>query len=197
MKPKNLSLLRTTRPLILGQIACVGSATGDYWGASDWSLSLCRLASKWSCVIAGRTSCYRQGWWQSASATGAPGIRNEKGGFKPAARLGSAGTAALPDVTITSQHGCQTPTRRPRALAAPWATSSVAQACEEKAPVFCRWCVPSLCFILLKFGDAITFSDPDLEVRSKDEDLKRGRRFCEELRCFCRMDSKLKKRKFT
>lgn len=193
MKPKNLSLLGTRRPLILGQIVCVGCATGDFWGALDWSLSLCRLAAKWFCVIAGRTSCYRQSRWQSASAAGAPRIRNDEGGFKPAARLGSAGIAALPDVTITSQRGCQPPTRRPRALAAPWATSSVAQACEEKAPLFRRRRVPSLCFISLKFGDAATLSDPGLEVGSKGENPNWGRRFCEELRCFWRTDGKLKK----
>lgn len=184
MKPKNLSVLRTRRPLILGQIVCVGCATGDFWDAADWSLSLCRLAAKWFCVIEGRTSCYRQSRWQSARQP-EPRMRNDEGSFKLAARLGSA-ALALPDVTITSQRGCQTPTRRPRALAAPWATSSVAQACEEKAPVFCRLRVPPLCFVSFRLNSATLQHFLTLRQRSgdRDEDPKRGRRFCEELRCF-------------
>lgn len=104
-----------------------------------------------------------------------PRIPNDEGGFKPAARLGGAGIAALPDVTITSQRGCQTPPRRPRALAAPRASSSVVRACEEKAPVFYRrFCsVWREGFLTLRWRPG-----------GGNEDPKAGRRFCEELRCW-------------
>lgn len=51
------------------------------------------------------------------------------------ALLPRAGISTLPDVTITSLQGCQTPTRHPQALAAPLVKSSVAQAHEKKGPL--------------------------------------------------------------
>ena len=55
------------------------------------------------------------------------GIRYCEGSFKLVALLQHAGISTLPDVTITSLYGCQTPTRHPQALAAPLVKSSVAQ----------------------------------------------------------------------
>lgn len=46
------------------------------------------------------------------------GRRYTEGGFKLVAASQCAGVFALPDVTITSLYGCQTPTRHPQALAA-------------------------------------------------------------------------------
>ena len=66
------------------------------------------------------------------------GIRYCAGGFKLVALHPSTGISTLPDVTITSLYGCQTPTRHPQALAAPLVKSSIAQPHEKRGLMFCR-----------------------------------------------------------